>query len=105
LDGNDEEIANVVDEHSAMGPIGNMHVNEDAPVRSKECAYDRVNEEPNDDDCDEVANEHGTENGNAHGRNGDGNDRGEGGVTSAAFGGNNDAASIGSGDGGSSNVP
>jgi hypothetical protein len=95
--GIDEEIANDVD--------GNMHVNEDAPVYSVERVYDRVDEEPDDDEYDEVANEHGKENGNAHGRNGDGNNCCEGGATGAAAGGNNDTASVGSGDGGSSNVP
>jgi hypothetical protein len=34
-----EEIANGVDEHADVGPIGNMHVNEEAPVRSEEPAY------------------------------------------------------------------
>jgi hypothetical protein len=101
--GIDEEIANGIEEPT--GPIGNMHVNEDAPVHFVEHAYDRADEEPDDDDYDEVANEHGTENGNAHGRNGDGINRGEGGGTGATVGGNNDAASVGSGDGGSSNVP
>jgi hypothetical protein len=103
--GIDEEIANDVDEYVAVGPIGNMHVNEEAPVHSEEPAYDRVDEEPNDDDYDEVANEHGTEDGNAHGRNGDGNDHGEGGGIGVVVGGNNDAASVGSADGGSGNVP
>ena len=102
--GIDEEIANSVDEHVAVGPIGNMHVNEKAPVYSEELAYDWADKEPNDDDYDEVANEHGTEDGNAHGRNGDGNDRGEGGGIGAVVGGNNDAASVGSADGRSSNV-
>jgi hypothetical protein len=101
----DEEIANGIDEHAIVGPIGNMHVNEEAPVRSEEPAYDRADEKSNDDDYDEVANERGIEDGNVHGRNGDGNDRGEGGGTGAAVGGNNDAASVGSADGGSSNVP
>jgi hypothetical protein len=103
--GIDEEIANGIDEHTAVGPIENMHVNEEAPVRSEEPTYDWANEEPDDDDYDEVANEHGIEDENAHGRNGNGNDRGEGGGTGAAVGGNNDAASVGSADGGSSNVP
>jgi hypothetical protein len=103
--GIDEEIANGVDEHAAVGPIGNMHVNEETHVRSEELAYDRANEEADDDDYDEVANEHGTKDRNAHGRNGDGNDRGEGGGIGAAVGSNNDAASVGSADGGSSNVP
>ena len=40
-----------------------------------------------------------------HGCNGDGNDRGEGGGIGTIVGGNNDAASVGSTDGGSSNVP
>jgi hypothetical protein len=102
--GIDEEIVNGVDKHTAVGPIGNMYVNEDAPVRSEERAYDRADEEPDDDDYDEVANEHGTENRNAHGHNGDGNDRSEGGGIGAAVGGSNDADSVGSGDGGSSNV-
>jgi hypothetical protein len=38
--GIDEEIANGVDEHAAVGPIGNMHVNEEAPVCYEELAYD-----------------------------------------------------------------
>jgi hypothetical protein len=88
-----------------MGPIGNMHVNEETPIRSKELAYDQADEEGDDDDYDEVANEHGTEDGNAHGRNGDGNDHGERGGIGATVGGNNDAAFVGSADGGSSNVP
>jgi hypothetical protein len=103
--GINEEIANGVDEHTTMGPIGNMHVNEDAPVRSIKRAYDRADEESNDDDYDEVANQYGTKNGNTHGHNGDGNDRGKDGATGTAVGGNNDAASVGSGDGGSYNVP
>jgi hypothetical protein len=65
--GIDEEIANGVDEHAAVGPIGNMHVNEETPGCSEELAYDRVDEEADDDDYDEVANEHGIEDGNAHG--------------------------------------
>jgi hypothetical protein len=65
-----------------MGPIANMHVDKDAPVRFVEHDNDRVEEE-----LDEVANELGEENG-------DGNDRGEGGATSAADGGNNDADSF-----------
>jgi hypothetical protein len=89
----------------AMGSIENMHVNEDAPVSSTECAYNGSDEEPDDDDYDEVVNEHGEENGNAHGHNGDGNNRGEGGATGTTVGGNNDAAFIASGDGRSSNVP
>ena len=72
--GIDEEIENGVDEYTIVGPIGNMHVNEEAPVRSDDLAYDWANEEPNDDDYDEVTNEHGIEDGNTHGRNGDGND-------------------------------
>jgi hypothetical protein len=103
--GIDEEIANGVDEHVAVEPIGSMHVNEETLVRSEELAYDRADEEADDDDYDEVANEHGTEDGNAHDHNGNGNDRGEGGGIGAAVGGNNDAASVGSADGGSSNVP
>jgi hypothetical protein len=43
-----------------------------------------------------LLNEHGTKDGNAHGHNGDVNDRGEGGGIGAAVGGNNDAASVGS---------
>jgi hypothetical protein len=103
--GIDEEIANGVDEHAVVGPIGNMHINEEAPVCSEEHAYDRADEVPDDDDYDEVANEHGTEDGNVHGRNGDGNDHGEGGGIGVAVGSNNDAASVGNMDGGSSNVP
>jgi hypothetical protein len=38
--GVDEEIANGVDEHAAVGPIGNMHVNEEALVRFEELTYD-----------------------------------------------------------------
>jgi hypothetical protein len=103
--GIDEEIANGVDEHAAVGPIENMHVNGETHVRSEELAYDQADEEADHDDYDEVANEHGTEDGNAHGCNGDGNDHGEGGGIGAPVGGNNDAASVGSADGGSSNVP
>jgi hypothetical protein len=102
--GIDEEIANGVDEHAVVEPIGNMHVNEEIPVRSEELAYDRADEEADDDDYDEVANEHGTKDGNVHDHNGDGNDPGEGGGIGTAVGGNNDAASVGSADGGSSNV-
>jgi hypothetical protein len=36
----DEEIANCVDEHAIVGPIENMHVNKEAPIRSEERAYD-----------------------------------------------------------------
>jgi hypothetical protein len=100
----DEEIANGVDKHAAVGPIRNMHVDEDAPVCSVDCAYDRADEESDDDDYDKVANEHSEENGNAHGQNGNGNNCGEGGATGAAVSCNNDAASVASGDGGSSNV-
>ena len=82
-----------------------MHVNEDALACSIECAYDRADEKPNNDDYDEVANEYDDENKNTHGRNGDGNDLGEGGATSIAVGGNNDAATVGSRDGGSNNIP
>jgi hypothetical protein len=103
--GIDEEIANGVDEYTVVEPIGNMHVNEETPVCSESLAYDRADEEADDDDYDEVANEHGIEDGNAHDHNGDGNDHGEGGGIGAAVGGNNDAASVGSADGGSSNVP
>jgi hypothetical protein len=38
--GIDEETTNGVDKHEAVGPIANMHVNEEAPVRSEEHAYD-----------------------------------------------------------------
>jgi hypothetical protein len=103
--GMDEEIANGVDEHAAVEPIGNMHVNEETLVRSESLASDRADEEADDDDYDEIANEHGIEDGNAHDHNGDGNDRGEGGGIGAAIGGNNDVAFVGSADGGSSNVP
>jgi hypothetical protein len=103
--GIDEEIANGVDEHAVVGPIGNMHVNEEAPICSEERAYDQADEEPDDDSYDEVANEHGIEDGNVHGRNCDDNDCGEGGGTGTVVGGKNDATSIGSADGGSSNVP
>jgi hypothetical protein len=40
-----------------VGPIENMHVNEEAHVRSEEPTYDRADEEPDDDDYDEVAND------------------------------------------------
>ena len=103
--GIDEEIANGVDERSTMGPIENMHLNEDAPVCFIKRAYDRADEEPHDDDYDEVANQYGTKNGNTHCHNGDGNDLGKGGAIGTIVGGNNDVASIGSGDGGSYNVP
>jgi hypothetical protein len=82
-----------------------MHVDEDAHVRSAERAYDRAEEVADDDNYDEVANEYSEENENAHGHNGDGNDRGKGGAIGAAASGNNDAASVGSGNGGSSNIP
>ena len=98
-----EEVTNV-DKHAAMGSITSMHVDEDALIRYVECAYNGSDEEPEDDDYNEVVNEHGEENRNAHGCNGDGNNRGEGGITSTTVGGNNDVASIASGDGGSSNV-
>ena len=58
--GIDEKIVNSVDEYAAVEPIGNMHVNEEALVHSKELAYDQTDEELDDDDYDEVANEHGT---------------------------------------------
>ena len=54
---------------------------------------------------DEVVNEHGTEDGNVHGHNGDGNDRGKGGGIGIAIGGNNDATFVDSTYGESSNVP
>ena len=81
-----------------------MHVNEKAPVRSKELVYDQADEGADDNNYNEVANEHGTEDGNAHGRNGDGNDCGKGGGIGTAVGGNNDAASVSSADGGSNNI-
>ena len=65
--GINEEIANGVDEHAAMGPIRNMHVNEEALVCSEKLAYDRADEELGDDDYDEVVIEHGIEDGNMHG--------------------------------------
>ena len=102
--GIDEKIANDIVEYLAVGPIGNMHVNKEAPICFEELAYDQVDEELNDDDYDEVTNKHGTEDGNAHGRNSDDNDRNEGGGTGAAIGSNNDVAFVGSMDGGSSNV-
>jgi hypothetical protein len=74
-------------------------------VCARQLACDQADEEADDDDYDEVANEHATEDGNAHDHNGDGNDRGEGGGIGTAVGGNNDAASFGNADGGSSNVP
>jgi hypothetical protein len=43
--GIDEEIANGVDEHAAVGPIGNMHVNEEKHVHFEEPTYDRADEE------------------------------------------------------------
>ena len=39
-----KEMANDVDEHTAMGSIRNMHVDEDALVGSTERSYDRANE-------------------------------------------------------------
>jgi hypothetical protein len=101
----DEEMANGVDKHAIVGSIGNMQVNEDAPVGSAEHTYDWADEESDDNNYDEVGNERGKENENAHGRNSDSNDYGEGGASGTAFGGNTNAASVGSGDGGPSNVP
>ena len=51
--GINEEITNSVDEHMAVGPIGNMHIN-DVPICSIDCVYDQADEEPDDDDYDEV---------------------------------------------------
>jgi hypothetical protein len=82
-----------------------MHVNEDALLGFAERGYDLTDEEPDDDNNDEVANEHGEENGNVHGRNSNSNDRGEGGASGTVVGGNTNAASVGSGDGGPNNVP
>jgi hypothetical protein len=38
--GINDEIANGIDEHAAVGSIGNMHINEKAPICSEERAYD-----------------------------------------------------------------
>jgi hypothetical protein len=81
-------------------PIENMHIHEDAPVRSTERAYDRTYEELDDDDYDEVANEHGEENKNTHGCNGHSDNPIEGGACGNIVGDNTDAAFVGSGDGG-----
>jgi hypothetical protein len=81
-----------------------MHINEDALVGSAKHGYNRTNEELDDDDYNDVANDHGKENGNKCGHNGDSNDHGEGGATSTVVSGNDDAASIGNGDGGTTNA-
>ena len=77
-----------------MGSIASMHVDKDGPVRFAEYNNDQVDEEPDNDDYDEVVNELGEENRNAHGHNGDGNNRSEGGATCTTDGGNNDANSF-----------
>ena len=100
-----EKIASGIDKYVAMGSIGNMHVDEDVPVHSTKCAYDRANEESDDYNYDEIDNEHGEGDGNTYSCNGDSNDCGEGGATGNAVSSNSDATSIGSGDGGPSNVP
>jgi hypothetical protein len=55
----DEEIANDIWEHTTVGPIGNMHVDEEAPIGFAKLIYDQADEELDDDNYDEVANEHG----------------------------------------------
>jgi hypothetical protein len=82
-----------------------MGINEDTPVGSIEHGYDQEDEEPDDNNYNEVENEHGMENGNAHGHNSDSNDHGEGGLNATTVGGNTNAVSIGNEDGGSSNAP
>ena len=42
-----------------MGPIGNMHDNDDGAVGFGEHAYDWANEEPNDDDYNDVVEDLG----------------------------------------------
>jgi hypothetical protein len=101
----DEEVANSIDKYTAMGPIGNVHVNEDAPIGFAQHGYNQADEEPNDDNYNEVANEHGEENGNTHGHNGDSNDCGLGGASGIVVGSNIDTTSIGNGDGGPNNAP
>jgi hypothetical protein len=100
-----DEVENGVDGYMAMEPIGNMHVNEDVPVGSKEHGYDQADRKLNDDNYNDVADDHGKENGNELGRNGDSNDSGEGGDSGTMIDGNIDATSIGNGDGGSNNTP
>jgi hypothetical protein len=100
----DEEVANNIDGHAAVGSIGNMHVNEDAVVGSVEHGYDLANEELDDDDYNDVANDHGEENENKCGCTGDSNDRGEDGTTGTMVSGSSDAAPIGNRDGGTSNA-
>jgi hypothetical protein len=78
-----------------------MHVNEGKYFDFGKHGYDWTNEEPNDNDYNDVANNHGKENGNEGGHN---NNRGEGGVSSTVVGSNNDAAFIGNGDSQPSNV-
>ena len=100
----DEEVANNIDGHVAVGSIGNMHVNEEATVGFIEHGYDLANEELDDDDYNDATNDHGEENENKCGRNGDSNDHGEGGATSTMVSGSNDATPIGNRDGGTSNA-
>jgi hypothetical protein len=57
----DEELANGSEGHTIVGSIGNMYVNEDSPVGSGEHGYDQADEEPNDDNYNDVANDHGKE--------------------------------------------
>jgi hypothetical protein len=79
-----EEVENGVDKQAAMGSIRNVHVNEDAPIGSTQLGYDQADEGADDDNKNEVANEHGKENGNVHGHNGDRNNYGEGGPSGTA---------------------
>jgi hypothetical protein len=88
-----------------MGPIGNMHVNDDTPVGFGEHGYNRANEEPNVNYYNDVSKDHGEENRNDRGCNNNSNNRGEGGASSTMVSGNNDVAYIGYGDGGPSNAP
>ena len=83
-----------------MGPIGNMHVNDDTFVGFGEHGYNRANEEPNDNYYNDVSKDHGEENRNDHGCNNNSNNRGEGGASGIAVGGNTDATSVDNGDGG-----
>jgi hypothetical protein len=81
----------------------------DIPLREvyksiEEHGYNRTDEEPNDEDYNNVDNDHGKKKGNEGGDNGDSNDHGEGRASGTMVGGNTNAASIGIGNGGSSNA-
>jgi hypothetical protein len=98
------EIINGINGPVAMRPIGNMHINEDKYFGFGKHGYNRADEIPNDDYYNDVDNDHGKENGNKGGCNNDSNNRGEGGASGTMVGGNNDATSIGNGDGEPSNT-